>query len=137
MSLTIYISLIKIAEEVKIKKLVLQFYDNFGRLIREALLLSSYAALADIKRRYGDDLFTRLGGKMAFKGWHLAAMEDMGYMDTNTGLINRVARILAKSSSDEIDTEEFRDACYAAGVDPDSFTQSDLDELQRKLNELT
>ena len=38
---------------------------------------------------------------------------------------------------DEIDTEEFRDACYAAGVDPDSFTQSDLDELQRKLNELT
>ena len=32
---------------------------------------------------------------MAFKVWHLAAMEDYGYMDTNTGLINRVARILA------------------------------------------
>ena len=74
---------------------------------------------------------------MAFKSWHLAAMEDYGYMDTDTGLINRVARILADSPNDEIDTEEFRNACYAAGVDPDSFTQSDLDQLQRKLNEIT
>lgn len=122
---------------MKIKKIVLLFYDDFDRLIREALLFNSYTALAEIKRRHGDDLFIQLGGKMALKGWHLAAMEDMGYMDTNTGLINRVARILANSSSDEIDTEEFRDACYATGVDPDSFTQSDLDELQRKLNELT
>ena len=73
---------------------------------------------------------------MAFKGWHLAAMEDAGYMDTDTGLINRVARILAESPNDAIDTEEFRDACYEAGVDPDSFTQSDLDKLQRKLDEI-
>lgn len=129
--------MLTIDKEVKIKKIVLLFYDDFDRLIREALLFNSYTALAEIKRRHGDDLFIQLGGKMALKGWHLAAMEDMGYMDTNTGLINRVARILANSSSDEIDTEEFRDACYATGVDPDSFTQSDLDELQRKLNELT
>ena len=74
---------------------------------------------------------------MAFQGWHLAAMEDMGLTDTNSGLINRVARILAMSPNDEIDTDEFRAACYKAGVDPDSFTQSDLDQLQRKLNELT
>ena len=73
---------------------------------------------------------------MAFKDWHLAAMEDYGYMDTNTGLINRVARILANSPNDEIDTKEFRDACYKAGVDPDSFTQSDLNQLQRKLDEI-
>ena len=82
--------------------------------------------------------FIRVGGRaMAYEGWHLAAMEDAGYMDTNTGLINRVANYLAKSPNDEIDTAEFRSACYAVGVDPDSFTQSDLKELQRKLNQIT
>lgn len=64
-------------------------------------------------------------------------MEDHGYMDTSDGLINRVVRYLAKSKSDTIGTAEFRRACIACNVDPDSFTQSDLDKLQRKLNEIT
>ena len=72
-----------------------------------------------------------------FEPWQLAMMEDYGLMDTNTGLINRVARQLAKSPNDTIDTDEFRDTFYACGVDPDSFTQSDLDQLQRKLNQIT
>ncbi len=72
-----------------------------------------------------------------FKDWQLAMMEDYGLMDTNTGLINRVARTLAKSPNDTIDTSEFRSACSSCGVDPDSFTQRDLDQLQRKLNEIT
>ena len=72
-----------------------------------------------------------------FKDWQLAMMEDYGLMDTNTGLINRVARHLARSPNDTIDTEEFRSACYSCGVDPDSFSQSDLDQLQRKLDEIT
>lgn len=74
---------------------------------------------------------------MAFKAWHLATLEEYGYTDTNDGLINRVARRLANSPNDTIDTAEFRSACIECGVDPDSFTQSDLDKLQRKLNELT
>ncbi len=74
---------------------------------------------------------------MPFKPWHLAAMEDYGYTDTNTGLINRVARYLAKSPNDTIGSDEFRRACIACNVDPDSFTDSDLDQLQRKLNEIT
>lgn len=69
-----------------------------------------------------------------FKPWVLAAMEDEGYMDTSDGLINRVAKYLAKSPNDTIDTAEFRRACIACNVDPDSFTQSDLDKLQKKLN---
>ena len=44
---------------------------------------------------------------------------------------------LAKSPNDTIDTDEFRRACYACNVDPDSFTQSDLNKLQKKLNQLT
>ena len=72
-----------------------------------------------------------------FKDWQLAMMEDYGLMDTNTGLINRVARQLSNSPNDTIDSAEFRSACLACGVDPDSFTQKDLDQLQRKLNEIT
>ena len=60
-----------------------------------------------------------------FKPWMLAAMEDEGYMDTSDGLINRVAKYLAKSPKDTIDTAEFRSACIACNVDPDSFTKSD------------
>lgn len=71
------------------------------------------------------------------KGWQLAAMEEAGYMDTREGCINRVAHYLAKSPNATINTDEFRRACYACNVDPDSFTQSDLNKLQRKLNQLT
>ncbi|MBQ3275921.1 MAG: hypothetical protein IJH47_02530 [Oscillospiraceae bacterium] len=72
-----------------------------------------------------------------FKDWQLAAMEEYGQTDTDTGLINRVARRLADSPGDVIDTGEFRAACLSVGVDPDSFTQSDLDRLQRKLDRIT
>ncbi len=71
------------------------------------------------------------------EAWQLAMMEDYGLTDTNTGLINRVARTLAKSPNDTINTAEFRSACLSSGVDPDSFTRSDLAQLQRKLNEIT
>ena len=73
----------------------------------------------------------------AWEAWQLVALEDLGLMDTSTGLVNRVARELAKSPNDTIETEEFRRACLRCGVDPDSFTQSDFAQLQRKLNELT
>ena len=73
---------------------------------------------------------------MAFKAWQFAALEEYGYMDTDDGLINCVARQLAESSNDTIDTAEFRSVCITSGVDPDSFTQSDLDKLQRKMNEI-
>lgn len=74
---------------------------------------------------------------MAFKPWHFVAMEEYGLTDTSQGLVNRVARYLANSPNDEINTEEFRRACVACNVDPDSFTQKDLDQLQRMLNKLT
>ena len=68
-----------------------------------------------------------------FRPWMLGAMEEAGYGDTNEALINRVARQLSQSPNDVIDTEEFRSACISCGVDPDSFTQADLDKLQRQL----
>lgn len=71
---------------------------------------------------------------MSFEPWMLAAMEEEGIIDTKEGHINRVAKQLAKSPNDVIDTEEFCSACRLCGVDPDEFTQADLDSLQRKLN---
>ena len=69
---------------------------------------------------------------MAYQPWHLGAIEEAGYMDTNTSLIDRVANYLADSPNDTIETEEFREACIACGVAPDSFSQSGLARLQRR-----
>lgn len=111
---------------------------ELDQLLRSVLHEAAKEYFRNFRQRYRCEI-TFEGGHfvMAYKAWHLAAMEDAGYMDTNTGLINRVARELSHSSNDVIDTEEFRSACYAVGVDPDFFTQEDLDELQRKLNRLT
>ena len=65
--------------------------------------------------------------------WMLGMAEEYGLTDTNEGLINRVANYLKNSANDVIDTEEFRSACIACGVDPDSFTPEDLDLIQRRL----
>ena len=70
---------------------------------------------------------------LCFEPWMLAAMEEAGYGDTSEALISRVANRLSQSPNDVIDTDEFRSACMACGVDPDSFTQRDLDRLQQKL----
>ncbi|MCQ2467382.1 MAG: hypothetical protein MJ166_07700 [Clostridia bacterium] len=72
-----------------------------------------------------------------FEPWMLGMIEDEGYMDTSHGLNMRVAKYLAKNGSDDIGNDEFRDACIACGVDPDSITSSDLKEIQDKLNKLT
>ena len=74
---------------------------------------------------------------MSYQPWHLAAMEEAGYMDTSEGLVNRVARELAKSPNDEIGKAELRRACIRCGVGPDSLTSGDLGVLHRKLNQIT
>ena len=74
---------------------------------------------------------------MSFDAFKMTMLEEMGYTDTSTGCINRVARFLAHSPNDSIDTAQFQDACRACNVDPGSFTQHDLDCLQKKLNEIT
>ena len=66
-----------------------------------------------------------------FEPWMLAAMEEHGYMDTDEGKTNRLARYLATHGSDEIGNEEFLRACEVCDVNPHSV---DLNELQRKIN---
>ena len=72
-----------------------------------------------------------------YKDWHLGMIEDAGYMDTPHSLNMRIARYLAKHGSDEIENDEFFDACIACNVDPNSMTSGDAVEIQMILNELT
>lgn len=72
-----------------------------------------------------------------FEPWMLAAMESEGIMDTKEGHINRVAKYLAANYRGDIDYKTFCDACNACRVSPNSFTQSDLNRLQQKLNDIT
>ena len=74
---------------------------------------------------------------MGFQAWHLAAMEEAGYMTTSQGLNNRLAYYLAEYGSNEIGNEEFEHACIACGIDFSSISQDDLDYIQKRLNELT
>ena len=63
----------------------------------------------------------------------LGFMESEGCLDTNESLIARVAEVLRKSPNDVIDNDEFRAACITAEVDPDSFSQADIEKLQQML----
>ena len=73
---------------------------------------------------------------MSYKPWILSAMEENGFMTTSEGLVSRVADHLSNSPNDVINTDEFRDACISCNVDPDSFSERDLERLQEKLNRL-
>jgi hypothetical protein len=73
---------------------------------------------------------------MKFEAWQLAMMEDMGWLDTSTSIINRVARYLIAQGDSEVDEVLFRRACDACGADADSFTADDLEQLQQTLDRL-
>lgn len=70
---------------------------------------------------------------MSFEPWMLAAMEEVGYMDTKKGHINRVANYLSQSQNSEIGAEEFQQACQACHVAATSFTQEDMEKIAAKI----
>ncbi len=74
---------------------------------------------------------------MKLEPWHFAAMEAEGILDTHEGLINRAAKFLSHSANSMIGEEEFRTACYACDVDPNSFTQADVEQIEQRLNEIS
>ena len=70
-----------------------------------------------------------------FEPWMLAAMEEAGIMDTKEAHVNRVANYLKNTATGDVSYSEFRSACNACNVNPDSFDQSELDKIQQKLND--
>ena len=72
---------------------------------------------------------------MAFEPWQLGLIDEAGYNGIRRDHFERVARVIERLPQDVIDTDAFHKACYHAGVNPNIFSQRDLDELQDRLNQ--
>lgn len=73
---------------------------------------------------------------MAFAPWELAAIDQAGYNGIRDEHIDAVAEKLLSTGKTEIDRQTFDNVCYSLGINPDNFTQDNLNKLQEKLNEL-
>lgn len=69
-----------------------------------------------------------------FEPWQLGVLDEAGYNGIRDELIERVAESLLSTGLTEIDRGAFESHCYKCGINPDNFSQSDLDQLQLKLN---
>lgn len=72
---------------------------------------------------------------MAFEPWQLAMLDDAGYNGIRDDHIGRVTESLLATGLTEIDRATFDYHCHKCGIDPNNFTQDDLDRLQKRLNE--
>lgn len=70
-----------------------------------------------------------------FEPWQLAMIDDAGYNGITDDHISRVAESLKVTGLTGIDRDTFNYHCHKCGINPDNFTQADLDCLQEKLNE--
>jgi len=69
-----------------------------------------------------------------FEPWQLGMIDQAGYNGIRAEHIRKVGDELNKLPYDDLDENDFRSACLRAGVNPNNFTQSDLDDLQEYLN---
>lgn len=69
-----------------------------------------------------------------FEPWQLAAMDEAGYNGIREEHIERLADSLRSTGLSDIDNETFERHCRKCGIEPDNFTQDDLDRLEDELN---
>ncbi len=69
-----------------------------------------------------------------FEAWQLAAIDEAGYNGIRDEHIEKVANSLSAAGVTELDRETFENHCRKCGIDPDNFTQSDLERLEKMLN---
>ncbi len=70
-----------------------------------------------------------------FEPWQLGMIDAAGYNGINDGHIEKVAESLLSTGETEIDRSTFEHHCRINGINPSNFNQSDLDRLQKKLND--
>lgn len=70
-----------------------------------------------------------------FEPWQLGLIDEAGYNGIRPEHIRRVGDELNKLPYDSLDVQDFRSACRCACIDPDNFTQSDIESLQDYLNQ--
>lgn len=71
---------------------------------------------------------------MQYEPWMLATMDDAGYNGIRDEHIGTVAEELLRTGETDISREAFKAACSHCGIDPDNFTQADLNALEDALN---
>lgn len=69
-----------------------------------------------------------------FEYWELAMIDEAGYNGIRDEHIEKVAESIRASGEHEIDRRTFEYHCRKCFIDPDNFTQSDLDRLEEELN---
>lgn len=70
-----------------------------------------------------------------FEPWQLALIDQAGYNSITDNHISKVASSLKSTGLTHIDANMFSHHCRKCGINPDNFTQADLNRLQQKLNE--
>ena len=69
-----------------------------------------------------------------FEPWQLAMIDEAGYNGIRDDHIDKVAGSLKLTGLTSIDRSTFESHCYKWGINPNNFTQADLNRLQNKLN---
>lgn len=70
-----------------------------------------------------------------FNPIELAMIDEAGYNGIRDEHIAKVATSILSTGLTEIDRETFELHCYRCGIDPNNFTQRDLDKLLDILSE--
>lgn len=70
-----------------------------------------------------------------FKPWEMMAIDHAGYNGIRDEHIRDVAEELLKIGQCNIDRQTFERACGRCLIDPNCFTQEDLQRLENTLNE--
>lgn len=71
---------------------------------------------------------------MPYEPWMLAALDKAGYNGITDNHIDAVANEILKTGITQVSRQDFEAACHRCGVNPDNFSQDDLDALEDRLN---
>lgn len=71
---------------------------------------------------------------MTYEPWMLAAIDQAGYNGIRDEHIIAVANELLKTGRSSISRADFDRACSRCGINPNNFTQQDLNTLEDYLN---
>ena len=70
-----------------------------------------------------------------FESWQLGLIDQAGYNGIRAEHIRRVGDELNKRPYDDLDEQNFRGACRRVSINPDNFTQDDIEALQDYLDQ--
>jgi hypothetical protein len=69
-----------------------------------------------------------------FASWRLLMVDQAGYNGIRNQHIEEVAQEILSMGINNVSRDTFKLACSRCGVDPENFTQADLDKLEILLN---